>query len=244
VDRLTSLPPPASPAAPAPGRQPLRSPVGLGALVGGIAVLVGTFAPWVSGTNPRDELVTVNGFDGAGDGSMALLFAVLCLIALASRSVAGSRTRIIQLLPGGLGIIGLLYMIVAWRGLPQTLETLRNLGVDPLVQPWFWIELAGSIIVALAGVAATVLIIRRNPVRRDTAADVDAFDRVFFVRLAIRLGGMVAGLAVGVWLAIQTYGSSGSPFVPAYGLVGLGLGLGAAALVLSLFGPSDQRKSG
>lgn len=221
---------------------PLRRPIGVLGLLSGALVLVGALAPWVSGPAPDGTFVSVNGFTGAGDGSMALLFAILLVVALSSRALADSRTRTVQLLPAALGMVSGLYMAVAVRGLPQTVDGLRNLGVDPVVQTGIWLEAAGSALVALAGVASTTLLIRRNPIRREAAADVDALDRILFVRLGIRLGGMVAGLAVGVWLAIQTYGSTGSPFVPAYGLVGLGAGLGAAALVLSLFGPSDQRK--
>ncbi|MGH2467143.1 MAG: hypothetical protein ACRDGL_05385 [Candidatus Limnocylindrales bacterium] len=221
---------------------PLRRPVGVLGLLGGALVLVGTLAPWVTGQAPDGTVVTVNGFTGAGDGSMALLFAVLLVLALASAAIAGSRTRIAQLLPAVLGIGSGLYMAVAVRGLPQTLEGLRNLGVEPVVQAGFWIEVAGAAVTALAGLAATLLIVRRNPVRREAAADVDALDRTFVARLFTRLGGAIVGTALGVWLAVQTFGSTGSPFVPASALVGLLAGLGAAALLLGLFGPSGPRR--
>lgn len=221
----------------------VRDPVGLGGLAGGIIVLVGAVAPWVSGSDPRDQTLTVNAFSGAGDGMMSLLFVVLLILALTSAAVAGSRTRVVQLLPAALGIVGFLYMVVAVRDLPVTIDALQNLGVDPVVQPGIWIELGGSALAGLAGLAATARIVRRNPVHRDQAAVNGIVDRTLVTRVVVRLVGAAVGLGIGVWLALGTYGTSASPFVPAYGLVGLVVGLGGAALLLGFVEPAGPNRT-
>ena len=233
-----------APVAARPAPHPLRGPVGLAGLAALVLMLVGSIGPWVSGPGPSGATVSLDGFSGAADGAVALLFALLLVLALGSRSVAGSRTRVVQLLPAGLGLVALAYMVVGLRDLPVMTAALEDLGVQASTGAAVWVETGGALLACGAGLAASVSIVRRNPVRHEAAASASAIDRDLVVRSLSWLIGAVAGAGLGVWVAVGQYGSTGSPFVPAYGIGGLIIGLFLAGTILGLFGPSDQRKGG
>lgn len=188
-------------------------------------MLVGALSPWVSGRDPSGQLHVIYGFSDAGDGAVALGFGVLLIVALASRSVADSRTRVVQLLPAILAAAGLLYMLVAVRSLPITQRELVNLGVVPIVGPGVWIETLGAAVAFVAGVAASARIIAANPTHPREAGAGDLLDLRFILSLLWRVAGALVGLALAVWIALQLYESTASPFVPAFGMIGIVVGL-------------------
>jgi hypothetical protein len=193
--------------------------------LGGALLLVGSVSPWVSGRDPSGQLHVIYGFTDAGDGAVALGFGVLLIVVLASRSIADSQTRVVQLLPAILAVASLLYMLVAVRSLPITESELVNLGVVPVVGAGIWIETLGAAVAFVAGVAASARMIATNPTHRDAAGAADLLDARFVLGLLWRMAGALVGLAVAVWIALQLYASTASPFVPAFGMIGIAVGL-------------------
>jgi hypothetical protein len=188
-------------------------------------MLVGAVTPWVSGRDPTGQLHVIYGFTDAGDGAVALGFGVLLIVALASRSIADSQTRVVQLLPAVLGAASLLYMLVAVRSLPITQSELVDLGVIPIVGMGIWIETLGAAVAFVAGVAATARMIGTNPTHPGEAGARDLLDLSFVLGLLWRVAGALVGLAIAVWISLQVYESTASPYVPAFGLIGIVVGL-------------------
>ncbi|HYB47852.1 MAG TPA: hypothetical protein VED20_10915 [Streptosporangiaceae bacterium] len=80
----------------ADSRSPLLHPFRLTALAGVVGVVVGVFGPWVQGTLPDGSVTTYNGFAGAADGLLQLVFCAALVLLLRSRAAGESQTLVVS----------------------------------------------------------------------------------------------------------------------------------------------------
>jgi hypothetical protein len=151
---------------------PIRHPVRLATAFGAALLVVGVVLPWVefSVDSVGDS---VNGIRGETWGIVALGVAAAMVGALATRLIAESSSRAIQLLPAGIGIAGLLvYLNIAIES-DQLAAAYRANGYRVSLGPGLAALLAGSIVCAVGGVASSALTWRKfrpNPAARSTFA--------------------------------------------------------------------------
>lgn len=211
-------------------RRPLLHPSRWPVAVGFAMVAVGVFAPWQEMLYPMGLKQVINGASGADAlGLQVLLFAAATTLVCALPAVAGSRTRSVQLLPV-LGVVAT--VIVAMRSYlavaPKAWDPSQSSQV--IVQWGMWLVLAGSALIAVGGLATTLIIVRDRPLAPEPwepKADLS------FVRpLVAALTGFVLALA-GVELFVSVVPRTTQLAVPllfigtvvatfgVYGLLGL-----------------------
>ena len=145
-------------------RRPLFHPSRWPVAAGFVMVAVGAFAPWQVIVDPVGFKEVINGASG-GDalGLQLLLFTAATLLVCALPSVAGSRTRFVQLLPA-LGAAAT--VVIAIRSYLKVAPAgIWNPGQSSqVVVEWgMWLTLAGSALIALGGIATTVIVVRDRP---------------------------------------------------------------------------------
>ncbi|HXX60875.1 MAG TPA: hypothetical protein VEI48_06255 [Candidatus Sulfotelmatobacter sp.] len=197
----------------ADSRSPLLHPFRLTALAGVVGVVVGVFGPWVQGTLPDGSVTTYNGFAGAADGLLQLVFCAALVLLLRSRAAGESQTLVVQLLPAGAGLACLAYAVVAWRTLDQFEILLSDQDAVPVVGWGIGLDLLGTALVVVGAVATTALVMRTHPRRRRSAADVPVVDRQALVAVFVVLGGIVGGGALGLLAGVLVLGSTADALI-------------------------------
>ena len=197
----------------ADARSPLLHPFRLAALAGVVGVVVGVFGPWVQGTLPDGSVTTYNGFAGAADGLLQLVFCAALVLLLRSRSAGESQTLVVQLLPAGAGLACLAYAVVAWRTLDQFEILLSDQDAVPVVGWGIGLDLLGTALVVAGAVATTALVMRTHPRRRRSAADVPVVDRQALVAVFVVLGGIVGGGGLGLLAGVLVLGSTADALI-------------------------------
>lgn len=151
---------------PAPLRHPARLPTafGAGAVVVGALVL-----PWLdygvdSFHSSLNALRTGNSEGLPGDtwGIYAVVVAFALIAVLASRSVAESETRWVQLLPAVLGIAGLVFYWQISAEAQQLADTYRAAGYDVRAGVGLDVMLVGPIVCAVGGTVSSAVNMRDN----------------------------------------------------------------------------------
>jgi hypothetical protein len=145
-------------------RRPLLHPSRWPVAVGLAMVVPGIFAPWREIAYPvgRPDITTGTS-GGDAPGLQVLVFAAATALVCALPSVAGSRTRTVQLLPLLGGATALLVAIRSYLttapGGPGDLAQSSRIVVE-----WgMWAVLGGSALIALGGLATTLIIARDRP---------------------------------------------------------------------------------
>ena len=197
----------------ADARSPLLHPFRLAALAGVVGVVVGVFGPWVQGTLPDGSVTTYNGFAGAADGLLQLVFCAALVLLLRSRAAGESQTLVVQLLPAGAGLACLAYAVVAWRTLDQFEILLSDQDAVPVVGWGIGLDLLGTALVVAGAVATTALVMRTHPRRPRSAADVPVVDRQALVAVFVVLGGIVGGGALGLLAGVLVLGSTADALI-------------------------------
>ncbi len=192
-------------------RRPLLHPSRWPILIGGPLVVVGSFLPWQTVTWPLGAPEVTSGassFDAPGL-QLILLFALTLALA-ALPSVAGSRTRLVQLLPAIAGIAAGVIAIGAYQKLANAGGPAGPSSYS--VEGGFWLAALGSGLVALGGVATSTVISRDRPLRPEEDADPGAV-----LLIVPPLIALVAGLIIGVAVAVAVspaLGPGGSIVAP------------------------------
>ncbi|HTS14338.1 MAG TPA: hypothetical protein VMH24_01625 [Candidatus Sulfotelmatobacter sp.] len=223
---------------------PLRHPVRLLALVGVIGVVVGVFGPWVQGTLPDGSVTTYNGFAGAADGVLQLVFCAALVLLMRSRTAGESQTLVVQLLPAGAGLACLAYAIVAWRTLDQFEILLADKDAVPVVGWGIQTDLIGTALLVAGAVGTTALVMRTHPRRPRAAADAPVLDRRALATVGGYLLGVFGGGALGVVAGLAVLGSTANAVIVFF--VGIGalvgwLGADTVRRVSRDWGSLDER---
>jgi hypothetical protein len=129
----------------------LRDPLRL-TLLGGLVVLgIGTLMPWMLIWLPGRNFFEVSGFERAGDAGILLELGLVAL-ALTWRDQAWhSKTAVLVAGPLIIGVACLFLLRVAYADAIAYFASLENAGGYGSLLPWFWIAIAGAIIVTVAG---------------------------------------------------------------------------------------------
>jgi hypothetical protein len=135
-------------------------------LAGLALVAVGAFMPWQTMTYAAGGPVVTTGTSSyTAPGLQILLFAALAALAAVVRGVGDSHTRTVQLLPALLGGTVLALAVQAYRDVAPTSAWDPSRGISVVVEGGMWLVLAGSLAMALGGVATTISIARANRIR-------------------------------------------------------------------------------
>ena len=174
-------------------RRPLLHPSRWPVAGGFALVAVGVFAPWQEIDYPLGLKQVINGASG-GDalGLQVLLFAVATTVVCALPSVAGSRTRSVQLLP----MVGAaLTAIIAIRSYVAVAPRVGDpsQSSDVTVQWGMWLVLAGTGLIAVGALATTVIIVRDRPLAAEPWEP--KADMSFVRPLVAAVAGFVLALA-------------------------------------------------
>ncbi len=167
----------------------LRRSVWLAA-AGFALVAVAAFLPWKSTGIPGLPRAVVNGIGGdEAPGLQVLLVAGVALVVITRRFLADSPSRSLELLPAFAGIATFLVAADLYVGLAPDVAAPGH-ALDQVIEPGTWLALAGSLFMALGGVATSVQAIRRQrlPLGRDVVAN---------LRDAASPLGAIGGLAIG-----------------------------------------------
>jgi hypothetical protein len=134
----------------------LRHPLRLLGLAGAVAVVVGVLLPWVDYGVDAVHAST-NGLGRDEWGILALVTAVGLAAVFASRSVAGSQARWVQLVPAILGLVSLAVYCDARLDAQQLADDYRASGYTVTLSTGLDLLLLGSIVCAVAGLAVSVM---------------------------------------------------------------------------------------
>jgi hypothetical protein len=220
-------------------RRPLFHPSRWPAIVGAVAITVGTYLPWrttVYPEGPPDVMTGTNTWDAPGQ--VLVVMAGLALVACALPQVARSRTRVVQLLPAVLGAVPAILAAEDYQQLaPQGLASAASSNVT--LEPGFWVCVVGSVGVALGGVATSAVVIRDNP-RLARARGWEMDPAAFRPFLAVTIG-IIGGVAATVALvpALGPLGGLAAPVLAVIFTAGISLFVNA---VLEAFWPDREAR--
>jgi hypothetical protein len=221
-------------------RRPLLHPSRWPAIIGAVAITVGTYLPWRTIVYPegRPEVMTgTSTWDAPGQVLFAM--AGLALVACALPQVARSPTRVVQLLPAVLGAIPALLAAEDYQQIsPEALASAASSNVT--LEPGFWTCVAGSVMVALGGLATSAVVIRDNPRPAPAARGWNMDPAAWRPFLALTIG-IVGGVAATVALvpALGSIGGLGAPALAVLLAAGIGLFVN---VVLEAFWPDREAR--
>lgn len=204
---------------------PLRHPARLLAAAGAAAVVVSVFIPWIDyGVDTFHA--SANGFTDDTWGTVAAVSAAAMVAVLASRSVARSPARWVQLAPAAFGLASLVFYYDASLGAQHLADSYRQSGYLVSMSVGLQIMLLGSVMCAVGGAACSALAWRSiAPPPRSTLLETDG-------PVAGTWTGIAAGFAVG---AVVGIGCAFAGAVLALNLTG-GSGAAGPMVVLSILG--------
>jgi hypothetical protein len=147
--RFPDLPDPGSASwhLPAAFRDPLRITI----LVGLLVMLVGDLLPWLRIWMPNRGFFETSGFERAGDAGLVLEFALVILALTFSDQAWNSKTTLLVAGPVMLGIVCLFVLRNAWADGASYIRSLDVYGGYGDFLPWFWVAVAGAIVVTAGG---------------------------------------------------------------------------------------------
>ena len=149
-----------------PDPHPLRNPARFATALGAVATIVGALVlPWFDyGVDTFHSSLNamrtgnVEGLRGDTWGVYAVVVALALIATLASRGMADSKTRWIQLLPAALGIASLLFYWEIWTEVQQLEDLYRGEGFVVSADIGLWVMLVGAVVCAVGGAAVGGLI--------------------------------------------------------------------------------------
>lgn len=141
---------------PAPRRLPaaLRDPLRLAILAGLLLMLVGDVMPWFRLWLPGRGFFEVSGFERAGDAGLVLELGLVILVLTWADQAWNSRTTLLVAGPLLVGAACVVILRVAWAAGMSHIRSLAGAGGHGSVLPWFWLAVAGAIIVTIGGAIA------------------------------------------------------------------------------------------
>ena len=218
---------------PVPGSRPprevppaLREPVRIAALVGVGMMIVGSMLPWIRAWRPGTGWFDVSGFQQAGDGGIVLEFAIVAGVIVWSNRAWRSQMAVIVVAPSLLGASCLALMRVSYETSATFLRSLINAGGHGTFEFGFWLTIAGSMTLVVAGGvgiwrARKRLRIRPKGTGRIIAGGVGA--------IAGGVGGFIVGSQIADLLTQgSTVGASGLLITLAFGMSFVGAWLGGS----------------
>jgi hypothetical protein len=133
-------------------------------VVGFAMVVLGVFGPWQEMLDPVGFTEMTNGVSG-GDapGLQVLVFAAATALVCALPAVAGSRTRSVQLLPALGGAFAFIVAVRSYLAVAPKDIWDPSQSSQVVVEWGMWSVLAGSALIALGGLAITLIIVRDRP---------------------------------------------------------------------------------
>jgi hypothetical protein len=132
----------------------LRDPLRL-TILGGLLILgLGTVMPWMVVWLPGRGQFDVSGFERAGDAGILLELGLLALALTWSSQAWHSRTAILVAGPLGVGLACVILLRVTWTDAMAYFASLANAGGYGSILPWFWVAVAGALIVTAGGAVA------------------------------------------------------------------------------------------
>jgi hypothetical protein len=185
-------------------REPLRRAVAVGLAMTAVASVL----PWIEGTSGFGGPIAINGFAGPGDGGFLVVFGIGQAVLALSRWAAEARSAILRVLPALIGAALILTSITAQLDATTELRGIEFEGGRVAITVWFWLAIAGAILMALAGFWLTVADrLRKGPWLRsgDLRA---ALNRQALVPLALGIGGAIAGFVAVLYVGAQTFESA------------------------------------
>jgi len=129
----------------------LRDPLRLTILAGLLILGIGTVMPWMLIWLPAREFFVVSGFEGAGDAGILLELGLVALALTWSSQAWQSRTAVLVAGPLAVGVACLVLLRVAYSDALEYFASLENSGGYGSLLPWFWVAVAGAIVVAVGG---------------------------------------------------------------------------------------------
>lgn len=148
--RFPELPAPEAQRLPAVLRDPLR----LSILAGLLVMLIGDVMPWFRLWLPGRGFFDVSGFERAGDAGLVLELGLVILVLTWADQAWNSRTTLLVAGPLLLGAACVIVLRVAWTAGMSYIRSLAGSGGYGSVLPWFWLAVAGAIIVTVGGAIA------------------------------------------------------------------------------------------
>ena len=153
-----------------PDPHPLRHPVRFVTALGAVATIVGALVlPWFDyGVDKFHSSLNAmrtgntEGLRGDTWGVYAVVVALVLLATLASRGMADSKTRWIQLVPGALGIAALIFYAEIWSEVQPLEDLYRHQGYVVGAGAGLAVMLVGAIVCAVGGAASSAAAGRRR----------------------------------------------------------------------------------
>ncbi len=165
-ERLRWTPPP-----PRPGRQIpefFRNPIRAAAFVGAVAAILGALLPFMRVWTPGVGWFDVSGFARAGDGGWVFEVAIVAAILAWSDRAWNSHVPAVVAGPAILGAGALAILRDFYQDGATYLDGIHNSGGHGTFSVGFWLAIAGSALLLLAGLASVWQARRRVSFRPGT----------------------------------------------------------------------------
>ena len=132
----------------------LRDPLRLTILAGLLILTIGTVMPWMLIWQPGRDFFEVSGFERAGDAGILLELTLVALALTWSNQAWTSRIAVLVAGPLAVGLVCLALLRVAHMDAMAYFASLDNSGGYGSLLPWFWLAVAGAVVVSAGGAVA------------------------------------------------------------------------------------------
>ena len=181
-----------------PIRRPSRWPV----YPGVAGLLVGWLLPWASSPDRIffwDSSV-ISADTKSDDGTVAIFLGILLLGLVASRRIAISRTRLVQLAPAIVGAAILFMILPSLQWTVSSVDSAVANGWVASIEPGVPIEFAAAVLCVIGGVATTIDTVRSVPAPAEAGSSA-ALDRDFLASILVGAAGAVLGVVVALGIS-------------------------------------------
>lgn len=128
------------------------------ALLGGLALIVGSFLPWITATAPLVGSISKSGMDDGGDGTITLVLgiavAALCLVRLLGANTSMASAVLILLAGIGAAFIGFIDLADIQERVSSATEISSSISAS--AGAGLWAVIIGAIVSALGGLLLLV----------------------------------------------------------------------------------------